>query len=252
MIYREKYKVELEDIGISNRISNKRIITIMEDIAASHSDSLGYGLKEVENTNCAWVLLDWKIKILGRPEYNECIEASTWARKSDKLCAYRDFELKDNEGKIFAIGSSRWLYMNLLKRRPVVLDDKIKNIYEIEQGKMVFNEEICKINIMTDKENDIDNKENIIEIIERPYRTERRDMDINGHMHNVSYIEAAYEILPEDIYKNIEYSNIRVEYKKEIMENDEVKIKCIIFRNKKCLITFSSENKLHAVIELSN
>ena len=32
MIYREKYKVELEDIGISNRISNKRIITIMEDI----------------------------------------------------------------------------------------------------------------------------------------------------------------------------------------------------------------------------
>ena len=75
MIYREKYKVELEDIGISNRISNKRIITIMEDIAASHSDSLGYGVKEVENTNCAWVLLDWKIKILDRPEYNECIEA---------------------------------------------------------------------------------------------------------------------------------------------------------------------------------
>ena len=35
MIYSEKYKVELEDIGISNKISNKRIITIMEDVAAA-------------------------------------------------------------------------------------------------------------------------------------------------------------------------------------------------------------------------
>ena len=29
MIYSEKYKVELEDIGISNKKSNKRIITKM-------------------------------------------------------------------------------------------------------------------------------------------------------------------------------------------------------------------------------
>ena len=58
MIYSEKYKVELEDIGISNKISNKRIITIMEDVAAAHSDSVGFGVKDVEKNNCAWVLLD--------------------------------------------------------------------------------------------------------------------------------------------------------------------------------------------------
>ena len=51
MIYREKYKVELEDIGMHNRISNKRIIKIMEDVAAAHSDSVGYGVKEVGQTN---------------------------------------------------------------------------------------------------------------------------------------------------------------------------------------------------------
>ena len=65
-------------------------------------------------------------------------------------------------------------------------------------------------------------------------------MDINGHMHNVSYIEAAYEVIPEDIYKNHEYSDIRVEYKKEIMENQEIKIRCIVFKNNGCLITMDS------------
>ena len=245
MIYKEKYKVELEDIGMCNRISNKRIITIMEDVAAAHSDSVGYGVKEVEQTNCAWVLLDWKIKVISRPEYNTHIEASTWSRKSDKLCAYRDFELCDDNGNVCAIGTSRWLYMNLIRRRPVVLNQQMNEIYDTEEGRMVFDEEICKI------DTEIDINDNIKEIIEKPYKVERRDMDINGHMHNVSYIEAAYEVIPQDIYKNVEYSNIRVEYKKEIMENQEVKIKCRVLKNNSCLITIESENKIHAIVELS-
>ena len=247
MIYREKYKVELEDIGMHNRISNKRIITIMEDVAAAHSDSVGYGVKEVGQTNCAWVLLDWKIKVVNRPEYNTHIEAFTWSRKSDKLCAYRDFELRDNNGNVCALETSRWLYMNLIRRRPVVLNQQMNEIYDTEEGKMVFDEEICKI----DTEIDAGSNDNIKEIIEKTYKVERRDMDINGHMHNVSYIEAAYEVIPEDIYKNHEYSDIRVEYKKEIMENQEIKIRCIVFKNNGCLITMESENKLHAVIKLS-
>ena len=35
MIYKERYKVELEDIGRENKIDNKRIVTIMEDIGFS-------------------------------------------------------------------------------------------------------------------------------------------------------------------------------------------------------------------------
>ena len=248
MIYSEKYKVELEDIGLSNKISNKRIITIMEDVAAAHSDSVGYGVKEVEKSNCAWVLLDWKIKILSRPVYNEHIIASTWSRKSDKLCAYRDFELKDENGTLFAIGSSRWLYMNLTRRRPVILDQKMNEIYGTEEGKMVFDEELCKIDI----ESLNPDNENVAEIIEKPYKVERRDMDINGHMHNVSYLEAAYEALPDELYKNVEFSNIRIEYKKEIMADDFVKIKCIVNKDNSCVIIMQSENKLHAVIELFN
>lgn len=246
MIYSEKYKVELEDIGKDYSISNKRIITIMEDIAAAHSASVGYGIDKLKEINCTWVLLDWKIKVLSRPGYNEHIEASTWSRKTDRLCAYRDFELKDNNGEVFAIGSSRWVYMDLSRRRPLLLNQDINKEYDTEEGKMVFSDEICKIN--TDVEQN--NNENIQQIISRQYRLQRRDMDSNGHMHNVNYIEAAYEVLPEDIYKNLEYSSIRVEYKKEIMENDDITIKCVIFKEKNCLVTFESESKLHAVIEL--
>ena len=91
MIYKERYKVELEDIGRENKIDNKRIVTIMEDIAGSHSDKVGLGVSASAINKKAWVLLDWKIKIFKRPAYNEYIDASTWSRKSDRLCAFMDF-----------------------------------------------------------------------------------------------------------------------------------------------------------------
>ena len=145
MIYKERYKVELEDIGRENKIDNKRIVTIMEDIAGSHSDKVGLGVSASAINKKAWVLLDWKIKILKRPAYNEYIDASTWSRKSDRLCAFRDFELYDQNGELCAIGTSRWLYMDLVRRRPIILDNKMNDIYGTETEKNVFDEEIKKI-----------------------------------------------------------------------------------------------------------
>lgn len=58
MIYKERYKVELEDIGRENKIDNKRIVTIMEDIAGSHSDKVDWGYLASAINKKAWVLLD--------------------------------------------------------------------------------------------------------------------------------------------------------------------------------------------------
>ena len=201
MIYKERYKVELEDIGRENKIDNKRIVTIMEDIAGSHSDKVGLGVSASAINKKAWVLLDWKIKILKRPAYNEYIDASTWSRKSDRLCAFRDFELYDQNGELCAIGTSRWLYMDLVRRRPIILDNKMNDIYGTETEKNVFDEEIKKIELP-----DLDNLPDNIMVTEKPYLIQRRDIDINGHLHNVSYLEAALEAVPEDIYKRLDQS----------------------------------------------
>ena len=73
---------------------------------------------------------------------------------------------------------------------------------------------------------------------------------INGHLHNVSYLEAALEAVPEDIYKNVDFNYIRIEYKKEIMQNDNIKIKCLTDNNYNCLVIFETDNKMNAVVEL--
>ncbi len=47
------------------------------------------------------------------------------------------------------------------------------------------------------------------------YTCKRWDIDVNGHMHNLNYINLAYEVLPESIYFS-QLNNIEVIFKKQI------------------------------------
>lgn len=237
MIYSNNYKIGLEDIGINYEASNKALLKIMEDVACLHSASVGYGVFEIETKKRVWMLLDWKIKIIKRPKYNDEIKAETWSRKIERLYAYRDFQLKDKEGNIIAIGTSRWIFVDTDRRRPVRLTEDIANLYESEFDKNVFEEEMEDI-----KCEDY--------LFKKEYYIQRRDIDLNEHMHNLSYLDMAYEILPEDIYKNKIFDNVRIIYKKEIIYGERVE--CYYTEeNNKYIITAKSEDKINAIIELS-
>ena len=242
MKFERSYRIGVEDIGFENLATNKTILEIMEDIASVHSASVGLGVKEIQKNNAAWALLDWKVQVIRRHDYDEEVRAVTWSRKADRLLAYRDFKLFDKEDNLIAIGSSRWIYMNLEKRRPMKITADIMDRYESEDVS-VFDEEITKI--------DISNLEDMKEITSLNYKLRRRDMDYNGHMHNISYIDIANEVLPEDLYFNKHFSHIRVEYKKEILKDDDVIVK--YFQDEdRVIITFETENKINAVIEYMN
>ena len=237
MIYSNNYKIGLEDIGINYEASNKALLKIMEDVACLHSASVGYGVFEIETKKRVWMLLDWKIKIIKRPIYNDEIKAETWSRKIERLYAYRDFQLKDKEGNIIAIGTSRWIFVDTDRRRPVRLTEDIAILYESEFDKNVFEEEMEDI-----KCEDY--------LFKKEYYIQRRDIDLNEHMHNLSYLDMAYEILPEDIYKNKIFDNVRIIYKKEIIYGERVE--CYYTEeNNKYIITAKSEDKVNAIIELS-
>ena len=240
MVYKEKYRIGIEDVAHNSQATNKALLSIMEDIACAHSADVGYGVLEVETKHRAWVLLDWKIKVIKRPVYGCIIDASTWSRKIDRLCAYRDFELKDEDGEILAIGSSRWILTDTERRRPVRLTEDIAALYESED-RAVFEDEISEPEYSKEM---LENAEEMI------YNIQRRDIDINQHMHNLSYLDMAYEILPDNIYNNKVFNNIRIVYKKEILYGENVE--CYYEeQNNKHIITAKSQDNINAIIELS-
>ena len=239
MIYSNNYKIGLEDIGKNYEANNKAILGIMQDVSALHSDSVAYGVFQIETKKRAWMILDWKMQIIKRPKYGDEIKAQTWSRKIERIYAYRDFKLEDKEGNTIAIGTSRWILVDIDRRRPVRLTEDIANLYDSEVDKSVFSEDI----------EDIKNVKCEDYIFKKEYNVQRRDIDVNNHMHNLNYLDMAYEILPEEVYRNRTFDNVRIIYKKEIVYGE--KVECYYYeKDDKCIITAKCEDKIKAIIEL--
>lgn len=243
MIFKENFKVLLKDIGKENYIKNIGILEIFENIGTHHSDLAGYGPNDIEEKGVSWVLLDWKIQVLKRPKYGQNLNVSTWARKIDgdmkKTHTYRDFEIYDEDDNLCVIGTSKWVLLDINTGRISKIEDNIIEKYDVE-SKSVFNiGELDKINIPENFSNEI------------TYKVARKDIDLNGHMHNLYYLDLAYEALPEDVFKMRPFDNFRIQYKKEIKYGEIVKCR-YTFENGEHIVTICNENdtKVHAVIIL--
>ena len=84
------------------------------------------------------------------------------------------------------------------------------------------------------------------------YTVSRKDIDINGHMHNTYYLNLAYDALPEDIYDARPYDTFRITYKHEIKLGDTVICKYAYFNGKHVVVIMSEDGSVvNSVIELS-
>lgn len=239
MIYTTYYNIELDDIGRDEKATNRSIMKIMQETAVLHSEYIGYGLLNMEEKEKAWMVLDWEIKVIERPLYNTKVKAQTWGRRIDRLSAYRDFKLEDEEGNTIAIATSKWVFVDIQKRKPTRITEDIKNLFEIEPDKKVLDKGLEKIK-RDDYNFDKEYKE---------YKVERRDIDINGHMNNLAYIDMAYEILPEEVYQNKVFNNIRITYKKEIVYGESIEY-YYAEQGNKSIIEARKKDEIKSLIEL--
>ena len=240
MIFKEKFKMGLKDIDKNNLLKNRAILEYLENIGSYHSDVAGYGAEYTEKTGIAWVVLGWKLKVLKRPQYGQELEIHTWAKLGSKVATFRDFEIYDNNQNLCAIATSKWTMVDIRKGKITKIDDDVINAYEVET-KNVFPElELEKLKIPSDFE------------YKTEYTIKRKDIDINGHMHNLYYLDLAYEALPEEIYEKRPFDNVNIQYKKEIKLGEKVICKYAKVENKYNVTIFSEDEKnVHAIVELS-
>lgn len=232
--------IGLRDVAVNNKVTNTALLSYLEDAGGVHSNLVGYGLKDIPNVKRSWVLLEWKIRIFERPTYGDKITIKTWSRGIEKLYAYRDFELLDENKKVIGIATSKWVLLDVEKGKITRISPEVGNAYTIE-NKQVFEEKDLE---KLEEPNTVLNATNFI--------VNRSLIDVNNHLHNIYFMDIANEVLPMEIYKNAELNNIQMLYKKEIKLGDTVKVFYCV-ENGEHVITIKSEDEacLHAIIRLA-
>ena len=241
MILENEYTVKLSEIGKGNKVTNKSILSYLEDIGGIHSNQAGYGIFEIPETHLSWVLLGWRLQVIRRPQYAEKIRIKTWSKGVVKFYTYRDFEIYDENDNLIIKASSKWVLLDIEKGKIVRIEPELMRKYSPETDMEVFEKEIF------DKIKEPEKYQYEIKYIVR-----RADIDVNNHMHNLNYIELANEALPEEVYKGALFNDVRIIYKKEIKLGETVKCK-YCFENDKHIVVVKNENEniIHAIIEMS-
>ena len=240
MIFSVCFKMGLTDIGKNNEIKNISILKILENIGGYHSDIAGYGSNDIPINKLTWILLDWKLKVLNRPKYGQTLDVHTWARVGNRFFTYRDFEIYDENKNLCAIATSKWTLVNIEEGKMERITEEVIDKYQTEENEVFPGERLDKLQIPNEFISSI------------TYTVRRKDIDINKHMHNLYYLDLAYEALPEDVYNNERpFDDVRIMYKKEIKLGDTVECK-YTKRDDKHIVVIQSENEkfLHAIIEL--
>lgn len=206
----------------------------LQDAAILHSDSIGYTIDYFNNGKKGWVIINWHIDIIRMPQKGETIRVCTWSDECKRMQAERSFVVYDENEIPVAKAMSKWIFMDLERRRPVKINEDMAERYSSLNVKAIENE---NYKMIEKDENDI--------ISQRVFTVTRRDTDSNGHTNNTKYIEWAIDDVPDDIYYNYKVSDIRVVYRKECYKNSCVKGKCYLVNlddDKKCVVSTFTDN----------
>lgn len=239
-IFEHKFEIGFRDVGKSNKITNKGLLGYLEDTAGMHSNLAGYGLNNIEETGLTWILLNWKVQVIKRPLYGESILVKTWARNTVKFYTFRDFEVYNNKNELIAIATTKWVLMDAKTMSLTKISDELMSKYNPE-NKTVFGDakEIGKLDFPTEYESML------------LYTIQRKDIDINRHVHNATYLDFAYEALPEEVYDNATLDTFEILYKKETKLGETIKCFYAKENNSHYVVMKTEDEKtVHCIIRL--
>lgn len=198
-IFEYYMNVEFCDVDQDNKTTNRGLLRLCQEASNYHSDAVGYGINNDSKLNYNWVLIDQKAKVFTRPCWAARLKIKTWSRGAKGVYFLRDFEVLDEKENLVCIASSRWVMVDCDHGKILRPEQQILDAYGT-CDKSVFDVRSKKLREPGDS---IKNFE---------YKIQNRDIDVNGHVNNLCYLDFAEETIPE----SINFSTVEVLYKKEI------------------------------------
>ena len=192
----------------------------MLNAADFHSSARGFGMKYLMSIQRSWVLSRLAIEMTEMPRQYEKFRVETWVESAMRYFTSRNFAVvgmtedgnKGQSPKVYGYGRSIWAMIDTESRQPT-------DIFGIDNG--AINQWIVK-----DKECPIDKggRVRMGEVAEpvRTIDTFYNDVDINGHINSVKYIEHILDLWPLEWYRQHAIKRLEIAYVAEAHAGDRL------------------------------
>lgn len=210
MFYKEICKPCPSDYNRNGKLSYEAILQILENAAGNHSANMGDSIADANKNGIAWILTEWRVQIVHRPENGESLNITTWVRgKAPAIAVYRDFLLTDENGTEVIRAEAKFALFDLSTSKLTRISEELLGSYQPED-KTVF-EDAQRLRAPSEYTS------------ETELKLRRSDIDFNGHVHNTRYVDLAMEAIPKELYSNDRFTEFHIMYHKPVLEDSVVK-----------------------------
>ncbi len=230
MSYARDFILRLEDTDANYKLTNKAILELMENTSDEDSAHYGDDIVSLNAQNLSWVIVEWNLEVYIRPKYHEKVRVVTWPREVNSRFVWREFEVYCGSKKV-AAASSKWMIVNLLTKSIVRSNQDRIMKYQIEdRAAITANSKRLKA---------------AEEYSKKRYVALRNcDMDLNGHMHNLNYLDLIKEVVKDEPGK------FRIVFHREITPSDKVYVALAKNGVSKQVIIANGDDTPYSIAEL--
>jgi len=212
-IGRYEFLAEPFHCDFSQRLFMGHLGNHLLNAADFHSTERNFGMNYLNTINKTWVLSRLAIEMDAMPRQYVKFSVETWVESAMKYFTNRNFRVASPDGDIvYGYGRSVWAMIDTVTRQP-------QDILDVHDG---------QINdwIVADKECPIakgsrvkmsDNAEYV-----RTIDTYYNDVDVNGHVNSVKYIEHVLDLFDLDWYSSHDIKRFEIAYVAESHQGDRL------------------------------
>lgn len=180
--------------------------------ASLHAGTHGFGYSQMQEAHHAWVLSRLVIELDEAPRTGDAYVIDTWVSRIYRQFTDRLFAITDGQGRIFGHASSIWALIDIDSRQPLDLS-------AMENGG--FSEAVCERTVPIAAPGRVRVKS---EQPERCLQARYSDLDINGHVNSIRYIEMVLDLFPPTLLAEHPARRIEMSYCAETYAGEELQL----------------------------
>lgn len=207
----QDFLITSADVDFEGVLKISALSNILIQSAWQHAGLLGWGSKDLEQFNLAWILSAFQIKIFDYPKWSQQIRCKTWAKGTDRLYYLRDFIVYDERDNIVAVAGSKWLLIDIERRRPKSHNTDAE-VLQFNANKHAIQEKIATPKFEGDCNFELD------------YTVKYSDIDINQHLTTTRYIDLMMDTFDLIDMRKKRPKEIAVNFIKEVNFGEQVKM----------------------------
>lgn len=195
-------------VDFTGRLTMSVLGNHLLNCAGFHAADRGFGIASLNENHYTWVLSRLAIELEEMPCQYEPFSIQTWVENVYRLFTDRNFAILDKKGKPLGYARSVWAMISMETRKPA-------DLLTLHGGSIV--DYVC------DKDCPIEKPGRIkvgADASVTSYQTKYSDIDINGHVNSIKYIEHILDLFPIETFREKRIRRFEMAYVAESYYGD--------------------------------